>query len=105
MNVFILGSWDSAENMSAAEIDLRDAGYTPVNPVKFANSIHGLTEEQIADVGYALLGMCEAIYMVGGAMQSPILNQYIGYGRAMGMAFYEPETLPYVRADIAEESV
>ena len=100
MNVFILGTSDSVENMNAAEIDLRDAGYTPVNPVKFVNSIHGLTEEQIADVGYALLSMCDAMYIVGGSMQSPILNQYIGYARAVGMAFWEPETLPYARADV-----
>ena len=96
MNVFILGTNEAIENVNAAEIDLKDAGYMPVNPIKFINSIHGITEDQMVEVGYALLDMCEAVYFAIGTWSNyPVLNQYVGYARAKGMAFYEPETLPY----------
>ena len=104
MNVFIIAELDS-QNYEAAEIDLSDAGYMPISVARFINKIRGLTQEQITDVGYALLDMCSAVYIVGGdlSQRSAILNQYIGFARARGMQFFTPETLPYARMDEVTE--
>lgn len=108
MNVFIISDMESAvseQNCEAAEIDISDAGHMPINPMRFINQIRGLTGEQMADIGYALLDMCSAVYIVGGDLgqRSPIQNQYIGFARARGMRFFTPETLTYARNDGEQE--
>lgn len=81
------------QKFDAAEIDVKDAGHKAINPAKFINGVHGLSDNQIMDICYQLLDMADAIYLLPDWTLSLGANQEVGFARAKGMMFLSPETL------------
>ena len=85
------------QKFEAAEIDVRDAGHTPINPAKFVSGIRGLSDDQIMEICYSLLDMSDAIYLLPDWSTSYCCNQEVGFARAKGLTFFTPESLTYER--------
>lgn len=98
MNIYISGPITSdpqgyREKFKAAEIDIRDAGHSPFNPVTFNERNEGLTYEQLMANDLALLDLADAILVLDGWQNSCGSNREYGYALAKGMKILTMETL------------
>lgn len=79
----ITGTDDYMERFAKAEKELTKQGYSVVNPSKLNNILPiGLTYEDYMKIDFALMDLCDAIYMLSGWEKSCGANREYGY--AMG---------------------
>ncbi len=74
--------WDRFET---AEKVLTEKGFSVINPAKLEQALPHLTYEERMKIDFALLDMCDSIYMLYGWKQSPGANRELGYAMAKGM--------------------
>lgn len=88
MRVYISGpiTWVESyhENFKKAEKDLREKGYSVINPTAFDDKLPPLEHEEYMKLDIALLDMCDAIYMLKGWEESCGANREYGYALAAG---------------------
>lgn len=91
MNVFICGRTTnfSKEQYTFAENDITESGYKAINPVTFNEKCGVSSLDGIAAINIALLGLCDAIYVLDGAESDPLANREIGYAIATNMKFMD----------------
>ena len=106
MIVFICGKCriEDYERYKAVETDITDAGHKAVNPLKFIQMVGETNSEKIANINIALLDLCDSIYLLGDAQDSPFANRMIGYAIAKEMTFLNEVSLTrYYHSDEMEE--
>ena len=85
----ITGTVDYKEKFEFAETDIKSAGHTPINPVKFNERVGETSYEKIMKNCIALLELCEGIYVIDGAEDSCGCNREIGFAIARNMKFFD----------------
>ena len=79
----ITGTDDYMERFANAEKELKDKGYSVVNPAKVnAQLPEDTTYEEYMKMSFYMLDMCEAIYMLNGWRKSFGANLEYGYALA-----------------------
>lgn len=82
------------EKFETSEIDVRDAGYTPINPIRFNQLVGETNYDKRMRINLALLDMSDGIYLIDGfKTDSPSANMEIGFAMAKGMRFMEQADL------------
>lgn len=71
------------KHFARAESELKEQGYTPINPGKIGE-YEGLSYEDMMVVDFALLGVCDAIYMLKGWEDSKGANAELTVARVTG---------------------
>ena len=101
MNVYISGAITNdptfREKFKAAEIDIRDEGFTPVNPAEFnADRGDGLTYNQMMENCFRLMNYCDALYQLPDWESSKGALIEYGYALGKGMTIYNQDhPLPF----------
>lgn len=88
MRVYISGPITGVEkyqeNFKKAEKDLREKGYSVINPTAFDDKLPVLEYEEYMKLDITLLDLCHAIYMLKGWEDSRGANREYGYALAAG---------------------
>ena len=89
--VYISGPITGVENylfnFNKAEEYLKDLGYQVINPARFNAVLPELDYEQYMKVDFALLDLCDSIYMLDGWRDSKGANREYGYALGKGLKF------------------
>ena len=89
--VYISGPITGVENylfnFNKAEEYLKGLGYNVINPAKFNSILPELDYEQYMKVDFALLDLCDSIYMLDGWRDSKGANREYGYALGKGLKF------------------
>lgn len=81
----ITGTTDYLERFREAEKTLVVAGYSVINPAEFSSALpHDLEHGEYMQICFALLDLCESIYMLHGWEKSSGANREYGYAVAEG---------------------
>ena len=83
----ITGVDNYLDNFNAAEEYLKDLGYQVINPARFNAVLPELDYEQYMKVDFALLDLCDSIYMLDGWGDSKGANREYGYALGKGLKF------------------
>lgn len=83
----ITGVDNYLDNFNAAEEYLKDLGYEVINPARFNAVLPELDYEQYMKVDFALLDLCDSIYMLDGWRDSKGANREYGYALGKGLKF------------------
>ena len=76
----ITGTDDYMERFAKAEEQLKKAGYSVINPAKVNSMMpEDTTYEEYMKMSFAMLDMCEIIYMLKGWEKSSGANREYGY--------------------------
>lgn len=79
----ITGTDDYMERFAEAEKELKDQGYSVMNPAAVNSMMpEDSTYEEYMHMSFAMLEMCEAIYMLKGWEKSCGANREYGYALA-----------------------
>lgn len=91
----ITGTTDYLERFREAEKTLVAAGYSVINPAAIGSELpHDLEYEEYMQICFALLDLCEYIYMLHGWEKSSGANREYGYSIAEGKKILlEDETI------------
>ena len=89
MRVYISGAItgvpDYMEKFEAAEKELKEKGYTVVNPAKINYGMpEDMTYEEYMEIDIKLITMCDALYMLKGWKRSCGANREYGYALGRG---------------------
>lgn len=89
MRVYISGAIsgieDYKDHFARAEAHLKADGYTAVNPTSLESVLpQDATYEEYMTVDFALLDICDAVYMLNGWKKSCGANREYGYAIAKG---------------------
>ena len=81
----ITGVSDYMEKFEAAEKELKEKGYTVVNPAKINYGMpEDVTYEEYMEIDIRLIDLCDAIYMIRGWEMSRGANREYGYASGLG---------------------
>lgn len=83
----ITGVDNYLDNFNAAEEALKELGYTVINPARFNSVLPDLKYEQYMSIDFALLDLCDYIYMLDGWQDSKGANREYGYALGKGLKF------------------
>ena len=91
----ITGVSDYMEKFEAAEKELKEKGYTVVNPAKINYGMpEDMTYEEYMEIDIRLIDLCDAIYMIRGWEMSLGANREYGYALGKGKTItYQQENL------------
>lgn len=91
----ITGVSDYMEKFEAAEKELKEKGYTVVNPAKINYGMpEDVTYEEYMEIDIRLIDLCDAIYMIRGWEMSRGANREYGYALGKGKTItYQQENL------------
>ena len=79
----ITGTNDYMERFAKVEKELKEKGYTVINPAKVnAQLPEDTSYEEYMKMSFCMLDMCEAIYMLNGWSKSCGANRELGYAMA-----------------------
>ena len=81
----ITGHPEYLQEFQKAQKRLERLGYTAINPAAFNDVLPELSYEEYMKMDFALLELCEAIYMLDGWQKSCGSNREYGYALARGM--------------------
>lgn len=88
MLIYISGKMTNNENyykeFEKAEQWLILKGYTPINPARLKDTIHGLTYEEYMKIDYKLIELCDGIFMIGGWQDSKGACAELSYAKSLG---------------------
>ena len=67
MKVYIVGDRNKPEEFEAAEQELSQRGYAPVNPVKVMEVLPGkITNADFTIIAFEFIKICDAVYLLDG---------------------------------------
>ena len=88
MLIYISGKMTNNENyykeFEKAEQWLILKDYTPINPARLKDTIHGLTYEEYMKIDYKLIELCDGIFMIGGWQDSKGACAELSYAKSLG---------------------
>lgn len=86
----ITGTDDYKQRFRAAELELKERKYIPINPAKVNATLPAkyTSHEEYMQISFCLLDMCDAIYMMPNWQQSIGACMEYGYARAKGKTIY-----------------
>ena len=106
----VTGDPDYIEKFNKAEEKLKGEGWTVINPVKVnANLPDDTTWDQYLHMGYAMLDMCNSIFMLPGFENSKGAVRELEYAQEQGMTIYLDRLIydwnPCIKDEIPDEEV
>ena len=102
----VTGDPDYIEKFNKAEEKLKGEGWTVINPVKVnANLPDDTTWDQYLHMGYAMLDMCDSIFMLPGFEKSKGATKELEYAQEHGVTIYLDNWSPCIEDKIPDEEV
>ena len=102
----VTGDPEYIEKFNKAEEKLKGEGWTVINPVKVnANLPDDTTWDQYLHMGYAMLDMCDSIFMLPGFKNSKGAIKELEYAQEQGMTIYLDNWSPCIQDKIPDEEV
>lgn len=86
----ITGTEDYKQRFRAAELELKERKYIPINPAKVNATLPAkhTSHEEYMQISFCLLDMCDAIYLMSGWQRSTGSCMEYGYALAKGKTIY-----------------
>lgn len=82
----ITGTSDYIERFANAQKELREHGWTVINPAEVSSAMpNDTTYEEYMKMAFTMLDMCDSIYMLSGWEKSCGANREYGYALAKDM--------------------
>ena len=92
------------EQFERAENFLLDRGYITLNPFDISQSMEDLNYEQVIQVHYRLIDICDVIFMISGWQNSKSANAELSYAKSLGKkVMYQDYYAPFRKVGESDE--